>query len=143
MIIVNTTNGAIFINEKQADLVRHNKEKKQVEVIMSEGAEMINDVESVTYVTDSQPTTWTEDGSEVGQLKGMYEELKADFDAYFDFCNKRGNIIDEYALTVRRLLPHAQREKFLKDELERLDHVVRGRYPEFNVTFGHDDAKSE
>lgn len=143
MIIVNTTNGAIFINEKQADLIRHYKKEKQVEVVIKGGDEMISDVEAVTYITDSQPTTWQEEGSEVGQLKGMYEELKADFDAYFDFCNKRGNIIDEYALTVRRLLPHAQREKFLKDELERLDHVVRGRYPEFNVTFGHDDAKSE
>ena len=143
MIIVNTTNGAIFINEKQADMVRHNKNAKQVEVVIKGGGEMISDVESVTYITDSQPTTWQDEGSEVGQLKEKYEELRKDCEAYFDLCNKRGNIIDEYALTVSRLSPFAQREKFLKDELERLDHVVRGRYPEFNVTFGHDDIKSE
>lgn len=142
MIIVNTTNGAIFINEKKADMVRHNKEKKQVQVFLIEGAELINDVESVTYTTDSQPTTWKDEGSEVGKLKEKYEKLEESYDRLYHEANKQRYIIEQYALSVRRLSPHTQRE-FLKDEFERLENVVRGRYPEFNVTFGHDDTKSE
>ena len=80
MIIVKTKNGARFVNEKQSVMVNHNKEEKQVEVVCSEGADIINEVESVTYVTDAQAMSWKEDGSEVVQQKEKYEELKESYD---------------------------------------------------------------
>ena len=142
MIIVKTKNGARFVNDKQSVMVNHNKEEKQVEVVFGECAQIINDVESVTYTTDVQPLTLKDDGSEVVKLKKEYEELEEKFGRFYDMCNKQKNIIDEYALSVSRLSPHAQREKFLKDELERLDKAVRNKYPDFDVTFGHHDVKS-
>lgn len=142
MIIVNTKNGAIFINEKQADMVRHNKKEKQVEVARKGFDEKIDDVESVTYTTDSQPISLQDDGCEIGELKEKYDELNERYDRLYTKSRKQEYIIDQYALSVRRLSPHVQREKYLKDELERLKNVVRDRYPEFNVEYGHDETKS-
>ena len=143
MIIVKTKNGARFVNEKQSVMVNHNKEEKQVEVVCRDGSDIINEVESVTYITDAQPMSWKEDGSEVVQQKEKYEELKESYESVHNMCIKQRNIIEEYSLSVSRLSPYAKKWDFLKAELERLDNSVRNRYPEFNVAYGHDEIKSE
>lgn len=143
MIIVKTKNGARFVNDKQSVMVNHNKEEKQVEIVCRDGAEIINGVESVTYITDAQPMSWKDDGSDVVQQKEKYEELKESYDNVHNMCIKQRNIIENYALSVRRLKPIAKKWDFLKAELERLDNAVRDMYPEFNVAYGHDEVKSE
>lgn len=77
------------------------------------------------------------------QQKEKYEELKEHYDSVHNMCIKQRNIIEEYALSVSRLSPCAEKWDFLKEELERLDNAVRNRYPEFNVAYGHDEIKSE
>ena len=84
MIIVKTKNGSKFINEREAVMVCHDKEAKQVSFHTRETMQgvTINDVESVTYTTDAQPIEWKDEGSEVVRLtqsRKEYEMLNAEY----------------------------------------------------------------
>ena len=75
MIIVKTDNGAKFVNEKEAVMVCHDKKAKQVSFHTRETMQgvTINDVESVTFITDTQAVEWRDEGSEVERLKAYAE----------------------------------------------------------------------
>ena len=75
MIIVKTNNGAKFVNEKEAVMVCHDKKAKQVSFHTREMMQgvTINDVESVTFITDTQAIEWKDEGSEVEELKATIE----------------------------------------------------------------------
>ena len=75
MIIVKTDNGAKFVNEKEAVMVCHDKKAKQVSFHTREMMQgvTINDVESVTFITDTQAVEWKDEGSEVEKLKATIE----------------------------------------------------------------------
>ena len=75
MIIVKTKNGDRFINDKAVTIVAHNKEKADVNAHGENGAYYhIEDVESIIYTNDAQPTSWKDEGSEIQRLKAVIEK---------------------------------------------------------------------
>ena len=78
MIIIKTNNGAKFVNEKEAVMVCHDKKAKQVSFHTRETMQgvTINDVESVTYVSDAHPFEYKDEGSEIENLKKQLEDEK-------------------------------------------------------------------
>jgi hypothetical protein len=76
MIIVKTKNGAKFVNEKEAVMVCHDKKAKQVSFHTREMMQgvTINDVESVTFITDTQAVEWKDEGSEIERLQKKLDE---------------------------------------------------------------------
>ena len=76
MIIVKTTNGDRFINDKAVTMVEHDREKAVVHVHGDKGMFFrIEDVEGIIYTNDAQPTSWNDEGSEIQRLKKANEEL--------------------------------------------------------------------
>ena len=66
MIIVKTSNGDHFINDKAVTEVSHNRESKTVDYYGSNGVfNNIKDVEGIIYTNEAQPTSWTDEGSEL------------------------------------------------------------------------------
>lgn len=110
MIIVKTTNGAKFVNEKEAVMVCHDKKAKQVSFHTRETMQgvTINDVESVTFITDTQAVEWKDEGSEL-------EKLKAKYDEHMEWS---GKLRDEY---MKMDTENSQ----LKSEVEKLRNLVK------------------
>ena len=93
MIIVKTDNGAKFVNEKEAVMVCHDKKAKQVSFHTREMMQgvTINDVESVTFITDTQAVEWKDEGSEVENLKATIERANKEINMLlrrFRFLNQ-------------------------------------------------------
>ena len=75
MIIVKTKNGDRFINDKAVIAVEHDKEKTEVTAYIKEGVFFhIEEVESVLYTNDAQPTSWKDEGLEIERLKKKLDE---------------------------------------------------------------------
>ena len=87
MIIVKTKNGDCFINEKAVTMVDHDREYAAVTVYRDgdkDGASyVIEDVESIIYTNDAQPTEWKDEGSEIQRLKA---ELEKEEKKYSQLC---------------------------------------------------------
>lgn len=89
MIIVKTTNGDRFINEAETLQMNHIKDKAQVEVWPSRWGNqqqqpqyyLIENVEGVTFISNTQPACISDEGSEVARL------LKS--------CNEKAEYIDK------------------------------------------------
>ena len=76
MIIVKTKNGDRFINDKAVTMVEHDREKAVVNAYGDNGVFFhIEDVESVIYTNDAQPTSWQDEGSEIQRLTKSLSEL--------------------------------------------------------------------
>ena len=86
MIIVKTENGAKFVNEKEAVMVCHDKKAKQVSFHTRETMQgvTINDVESVTFITDTQAVEWKDEGLEIERLKDELAKKEHDLSQMCD-----------------------------------------------------------
>lgn len=76
MIIVKTSNGDVFLNEKEYKTIPHNKEMRTVILVKDIGqmqtkTDVIENVEAIRYISDAQPLDYTDRGS----LLTMYREL--------------------------------------------------------------------
>ncbi len=77
MIIVKTKNGDRFINDKAVIMVEHDREKAVVNAHGDKGLYYhIEDVEGVIYTNDAQPTSWTDEGSEIQRLTKSLDEQR-------------------------------------------------------------------
>jgi hypothetical protein len=75
MIIVKTKNGDRFINDKAVTMVAHDRDKAVVNASGANGVYFhIEDVESIIYTNDAQPTSWKDEGSEIQRLKAVIEK---------------------------------------------------------------------
>jgi hypothetical protein len=93
----------------------------------------------VIYVTDQNSGPYRYQGSEIERLQ---EVVKNDISFQTDLtvkCNQQAAVIKEYAFFLRRVSPHQQWNKFMKEELELLDRKVREKFPKFDVYFGRND----
>ena len=76
MIIIKTTNGDVFVNEKTTQIVQHDKQNKMVVIRSSkEGLNCnIQNVEGIIYTNDAQPTSWQDEGSALEKARKDNEE---------------------------------------------------------------------
>ena len=85
MIIVKTKNGDRFINDKAVRMVEHDREKAEVNAFGDEGwYSHIEDVESVLYTSDTQPTSWKDEGSEIQRLKSVIEKKEKELSQTYE-----------------------------------------------------------
>jgi hypothetical protein len=81
MIIVKTSNGDVFINDKVTIIVAHDREAKKVHVQTNENwVDPIENVEGVIYTNDAQPTSWQDEGSTIQRLRETIDKLEKEVD---------------------------------------------------------------
>ena len=158
MIIIETTKGPHMINERETIGCSFNKEKGEVIVTYNhEPREVVSfhdgvpvsqreyptvtftEVEDVIYVTDQNTGSYHYNGSEIERLKAIVKKDIGENTDLMVMCNQQSRIIEEYAFFLRRVSPHQQWHKFMKEELELLDKKVREKFPKFDVYFGRND----
>lgn len=78
MIIVKTDNGTHFVNERETQVVQHDKAHKMV-VIRSQKEGLncnINNVTEVIFVSDAQAMELHDDGNIIEEMKAKMEQME-------------------------------------------------------------------
>ena len=89
MIIVKTTTGTYFVNEKLMKRVWHDKEKFKVWGTNLDGTiGSIDHVAAVTFVSDAQPMEYNDDGSIIEAMKFKLKEMEAECNAKLEKAEK-------------------------------------------------------
>ena len=138
MIIVKTKNGDHFINEKSVIEVKHDREKATVSCYGANGFfSHHEDVEGVVYTNDAQPTSWTDEGSEIERLKKKLDEhmewSRKLRDEYMKIEQERDELkarVEELETRMAELKPaedNSDNIMVLYEELDRLETAQRER----------------
>ena len=143
MIIVKTKNGDRFINDKAVTMVEHDRENAVVNaygdnVVFSH----IEDVESVHYTNEVQPTSWKDVGSEVQQLmksleeqselrRKLYEEYLKVQDEYLKLEMERDELKERLAQSETKPVADYENDRLIDKvyyEIDRLDIQEREKH---------------
>lgn len=90
MIIVKTTTGTYFVNEKLMKRVWHDKENFKVWGTNLDGTVgSIDHVAAVTFVSDTQPMEYNDDGSIIEAMKFKLKEMEAECNAKLEKAEKQ------------------------------------------------------
>jgi len=90
MIIVKTTTGTYFVNEKLMKRVWHDKENFKVWITQLDGSvDSILHVAQVTFVSDAQPMEYNDDGSIIEAMKFKLKEMEAECNAKIEKAEKK------------------------------------------------------
>lgn len=131
MIIVKTSKGDAFINEKDTELVVYSREKKVVTICgpKSDMSQTIENVESVTYYSDAKAAEYKSESLEL-------EKVKKERDYLNDRCKKWSSAFKQmeydvnlFAFDMAEGAKYALRnhdEDFLLRVIERSDKI-RGK----------------
>lgn len=89
MIIVKTTTGTHFVNEKLMKRVWHDKENFKVWGTNLDGTVgSIDHVAAVTFVSDTQPMEYNDDGSIIEAMTFKLKEMEAECNAKIEKAEK-------------------------------------------------------
>ena len=145
MIIVKTKNGSVLINDRETHAVEHLKDKAMV-VVRSDKNKLnanILDVESMTYTSDAQPTSWTDEGSEIARLKKTLDERMEWASKLRDEYLKIEQERDELKEQLAKLKPKEDPDRWWPDNVDSapvaviLSHVGYNGYdPGYEVRLG-------
>ena len=145
MIIIKTKNGDHFINEKSVIEVQHDREKAVVNCYGANGYfSHHEDVEGVIYTNDTQPTSWTDEGSEIARLKKSIDErmewANKLRDEYFKIEQERDELKERIAQLEPKPAADYANDRLIDKvyhEIDRLDIQEREenkkKYPEWGV----------
>lgn len=144
MIIVKTKNGDHFINEKSVIEVRHDREKAVVDCWGANGYYSHHeDVEGVLYTNDAQPTSWTDEGSEIKRLMKSLEERTESLNRLRDAHLLMEAECDELRAQLAKLKPKEDPDRWWPDNVEVAPievitgHIERSGYdPGYGVRLG-------
>lgn len=137
MIIIKTSNGDVFVNEKTTQIVQHDKQNKMVVIRSSkEGLNCnIQNVEGIIYTNDAQPTSWQDEGSALEKarkdneekldiIKRLRQEKKTVMDDLHHFAYDMEQLVCNYHAE----LPANVRELIQKPALELKSKVLNHGY---------------
>lgn len=144
MIIVKTKNGDHFINEKAVTEVKHDREKAVVSCYGANGYYSHHeDVEGVLYTNDAQPTSWTDEGSEIKRLMKSLEERTESLNRLRDAHLLMEAECDELRAQLAKLKPKEDPDRWWPDNVEVAPievitgHIERSGYdPGYGVRLG-------
>ena len=135
MIIVTTTTGNFFINDKNYSLIEHDKDGGTIEV-KNNDMEMfpykINNVKTVTYITESSPTEFTfKDTGEVEKeehINLLYKALEYAENDLRRFASEMIEIVNTYAPIMpeqvkRQMRNHGEQMKAKVNDGEYRKHL--------------------
>lgn len=135
MIIIKTTNGDVFVNEKPTHIVQHDRQNKTV-VIRSpkEGLNCnIRDVEGIIYTNDAQPISWQDEGSALEKarkdngekraiIQRLQQEKKAVMDDLLHFAYDMEQLVCHYHAVLPDDVCRQIKEPALKLKSKVLNH---------------------
>ena len=144
MIIVKTKNGDHFINEKAVIEVKHDREKAVVSCYGANDYYSYHEfVEGVVYTNDAQPTSWTDEGSEIARLKKSIDERMEYANKLRDEYLKIEQERDELKARLAELEPKADPDRWWPANVEVAPieviagHIERSGYdPGYSVRLG-------
>ena len=144
MIIVKTKNGDHFINEKAVAEVKHDREKSVVDCWGANGYYSHHEyVEGVVYTNDAQPTSWTDEGSEIKRLMKSLEERTESLNRLRDAHLLMEAECDELRAQLAKLKPKEDPDRWWPDNVEVAPievitgHIERSGYdPGYGVRLG-------
>ena len=150
MIIVKTKNGDHFINEKSVIEVQHDREKAVVSCYCANGYYSHHeDVEGVLYTNDAQPTSWTDEGSEIKRLMKSLDEQREWGnklrDEHLNLMQERDQLkqeCEELKARVAALTPKEDPDQWWSDEVNvtpiniLVGHVQKNDYCGYGVRLG-------
>lgn len=118
MIIVKTTTGTYFVNEKLMKRVWHDKENFKVWGTNLDGTVgSIDHVAAVTFVSDTQPMEFNDDGSIIEAMKFKLKEMEAECNAKIEKAEKKLKEDHDVAANIRNEFFKLEAEnKALKNE---------------------------
>jgi tRNA nucleotidyltransferase/poly(A) polymerase len=117
MIIVKTTTGTHFVNEKLMKRVWHDKENFKVWITQLDGSvDSILHVAQVTFVSDAQPMEYNDDGSIIEAMKFKLKEMEAECNAKIE---KAKNELEKHRECMKN-----SRDDYFKS-LEEIDILKR------------------
>lgn len=155
MIIVDTTDGMVFVNNKEFIIACHDKAEKKIVVESKDSKYSIKNVERVRYVSDEKAIEIEDAGTALQNTRESYEkqlqELQSKYDETMKWANNLRN--DYLALEeecgrvqdeVRRLLREAEDsedyhlENMAIDEANKLtDQKKKQRWVVLHNRFGN------
>ena len=137
MIIIKTTKGDVFVNEKTTHIVQHDRQNKTA-VIRSpkEGLNCnIRDVEGVIYTSDAQPTSWQDDGLHWRKVekdndaqRDIIQRLQKEKKAVMDDLLSLACDMEQLASDYHSILPDSVCRKIRKPALEFKSKVLNHGY---------------
>lgn len=144
MIIVKTKNGDRLINDKAVTMVEHDREKAVVNAYGDKGVFFhIEDVEGIIYTNDAQPTSWTDEGSEIKRLMKSLEERTESLNRLRDAHLLMEAECDELRAQLAKLKPKEDPDRWWPDNVEVAPievitgHIERSGYdPGYGVRLG-------
>ena len=163
MIIIETTDGPVMLNEREVRGLEYNKEKgdlivtfatempermvlKQLKMTskFEERSLTITKVENIIYMGDQYNDTYEYKGSEIRRLQDQVKKNVTELVDSISHRTKQERIIEEYAFFLRRIRPfldfkQGKAEKLcecLLDEITLIDKKMRKLIPNFDIYYG-------
>jgi len=108
MIIIKTSNGDVFVNEKTTQIVKHDRQNKTVVIRNpNEGLDCnIQNVEGIIYANDAQPMSWQDEGSALEKARKDNEEKR---DTIHRLRQEKKTVMDDllhFAYDMEQLVCH-------------------------------------
>lgn len=115
MIIIQTKKGAVFVNEKETQVVQHDKKEKRVVIWSDKGGPncLIQLVESITYTNEAHPTEFKDEGFEIIRLKKKLEKLEHNLSrlsTHFSFIREWYLIYEDAIDSINSSISQAERD---------------------------------
>ena len=130
MIIVKTTTGTHFVNEKLMKRVWHDKENFKVWGTNLDGTVgSIDHVAAVTFVSDTQPMEYNDDGSIIEAMKFKLKEMEAECNAKLKKAEKKLKEDHDVAANIRNefFKLEAENNKLKNENAKLQDEVMKLR----------------
>lgn len=130
MIIVKTNTGTYFVNEKLMKQVWHDKENFKVWGTNLDGTVGgIEHVAAVTFVSDTQPMEYNDDGSIIEAMKFKLKEMEAECNAKLEKAEKKLKEDHDVAANIRNefFKLEAENNKLKNENAKLQDEVMKLR----------------
>ena len=136
MIIIKTTNGDVFVNDKAIVELSHDRENKTATYYTTNGEHnKYRGVEGIVYTNDAQPTSWQDEGSALEKarkdnerksdtIKRLQQEKKAVMDDLLHFAYDMEQLVCHY----HDKMPGDVRRQIQEPALELKSKVLNNGY---------------
>lgn len=115
MIIVKTSVGDSFLNEKICTHVVHDNTKQKVYVLCNERPYEIENVESVRYISDAQTIDYKDEGSELENMTTKADLLEAKARRYLEVSGHFRSLLLRGQDLLRLILEKQPQKDFVED----------------------------
>ena len=136
MIIIKTTNGDVFVNDKAIVELSHDRENKTAAYYTTNGDHnKYRGVEGIIYTNDAQPTSWKDEGSALekarkdnDEMRDTINRLQQEKDAVIDDLHHFAFDMEQLVSHYHDVLPDDVRRQILEPALRLKSKVITHGY---------------